>query len=117
MFRELHKTLTCPACATVIAEAAYRPFPGLLTLTSPDGTVLQPLSAAVQLRLAQDRLDAATTAGETATAQARLDFVRRNIGELIFDLRCRNGHSTLRTMPQVARALRRTPGQWVSAGS
>ena len=41
----------------------------------------------------------------------RADFVRRHLGELMYDLRCRNGHSTLRTMPQLVRALRRAGGR------
>ncbi|MDX6325695.1 MAG: hypothetical protein QOK15_2049, partial [Nocardioidaceae bacterium] len=93
------------------------PWSGDLRLTSPERTPLQPIAAAVQMRLAESRLAAASSAGDRATAQARVDFVRRNISELIFDLRCRNGHSTLRTMPQIARALRRTPGQWVDPGA
>jgi hypothetical protein len=116
VFRKIEKALTCPACGAVIAEAAYRPWPGILTLTSPDGAVLQPIGAGVQARIAETQLERATTSGDVATAQARLDFLSKNISELIVDLRCRNGHSTLRTMPQIATALRRTPGKWVSIG-
>lgn len=116
MFRQLRKLLTCPACGAVIAQAAYRQWPGTLTLTSPDGAFLQPTGAAIQAQIAQAQLDRSTTSGEAATAQARLDFIHKNITELVFDLRCPNGHSTLRTMPQIATALRRTPGNWVSVG-
>jgi hypothetical protein len=42
-------------------------------------------------------------------------YVRRNLCELIFDLRCPRGHRTLTTMPSLARALRTTPGRWVPA--
>ena len=40
-------------------------------------------------------------------------FVRRHLGELMYDLRCRNGHSTLRTTPQLVRAVRHAQGRWV----
>jgi hypothetical protein len=116
VFRRLNKTLTCPACGTVIAAASYRPWRGDLTVTSVDGTPLQPLSGAVQLRLAQMRLDEASTVGERAAGQARLDFVRRNLSELLYEFRCREGHSTLCSMPQLASAMRAARGEWVRVG-
>ena len=67
----------------------------------------------VALRLVQPDITSASVE-DLEEAQARLDFVKRNIGELIYDIRCRRGHATLRTGPQIARALRRTPGRWVS---
>jgi hypothetical protein len=119
LFRRLRKKLTCPACGDVIADAAYRPWPGDLNLTTVAGAPLQPVSVTLQLRSAQQRLAEATTTGEEATVRARIEFLRRNIGELIYDLRCHHGHSTLCTMPEIARAMRRTPGDWISirAGS
>jgi hypothetical protein len=35
----------------------------------------------------------------------------------VFELRCRNGHRTLRTMPQIVRAMRSSPGAWVDLRS
>jgi hypothetical protein len=65
------------------------------------------------MRLAEQDL-AAAAAEDADQAQARLDFLNDHIGELIYDLRCRRGHSTLRTGPQIIRAMRRTAGRWVS---
>jgi hypothetical protein len=42
-----------------------------------------------------------------------VDFVRRHLGELMYDLRCRRGHRTVQTMPAIVRAMRQTPGGWV----
>jgi hypothetical protein len=72
-----------------------------------------PSGWAIQLRLAEQDV-AATASDDLQEAQPRLDFVRRNIGELIYDIRCRRGHSTLRTGPQITRAVRRAKGRWVS---
>ena len=38
------------------------------------------------------------------------------MSELAYDLRCRNGHRVLRTVPQIVRAMRGSPGAWVSLG-
>jgi hypothetical protein len=109
------KQLTCPRCDDVVADAMYRPWAGRLTVSSTEGEPITPSRWAIQLRLAEQELAAATAAAEgVVPAQARLDFLKDHIGELIYDIRCRRGHSTLRTGPQIIRALRRTPGRWVS---
>ena len=113
MLRGVSKQLTCPGCGDVVADAVYWPWSGRLTLTSTEGYQITPARWAVQLRLVEQDL-ASVAVGDREKAQARLDFVKRNIGELIYDIPCRRGHSTLRTGPQITRALRRTPGRWVS---
>lgn len=111
----LTKQLTCPQCDDVVADAVYRPWAARLTVISTEGQLITPSRWAIQIRLAEQDLAAATAAAEgVAPAQARLDFLKGHIGELIYDIRCRRGHSTLRTAPQIIRALRRTPGRWVS---
>ena len=100
--RTVDKQLTCPACGDVIAAVAYRPWPGNLTLTSPDGYRIQPVGGALLLRQAEEQ-----------AAADRIAFVRRNLGELLYDLRCRRGHSTLSTAPRLVQAVRATPGAWV----
>jgi hypothetical protein len=114
--RQVRKLLTCPGCGVVVAEAVLVAWLGKLELTSTEGRLLQPTAVWLQVGSAQQQLAAATSVAESLQAQSRLDFLRRNAGELVYDLTCRNGHSTLRTMPQLVRALRRTPGQWVSLG-
>ncbi|MBV8997356.1 MAG: hypothetical protein JO287_27500 [Pseudonocardiales bacterium] len=107
------KQLTCPDCDDVVADVVYRPWAGRLTVSSTEGDPIMPSRWAIQMRLAEQDL-AAAAADSVAPAQARLDFLKSHIGELIYDIRCRRGHSTLRTGPQIIRALRRTPGRWVS---
>ena len=111
-FRRLVKQLTCPQCGDVMADADYRPLPPALRLSHPDGTLLQPTGGAVLVRLAQRQLDDPDDPGHAQAAE-RLEFLRRNLGELMYDLRCRRGHVTLATMPGIIRAMRRTPGRWV----
>ena len=101
--RAVEKHLTCPACGDLIAAAVYRPLAGQLVLTAPAGHQLQPTGGELLLRRFADDPD-------------RLAYVRRNLGELIFDLRCPRGHETLVTMPALVRAMRSTPGRWVPAG-
>jgi hypothetical protein len=107
------KQLTCPRCDDVVADAVYRPWAGRLGVTSTEGDPITPSDWAAQMRLAEQDL-AAAAPEDVDQAQQRLDFLNGHIGELIYDIRCRRGHSTLRTGPQIIRALRRAPGRWVS---
>jgi hypothetical protein len=102
----LEKELTCPTCGVVVAHAAHRRFPSRLVMTDPDGFPVVPESVALQLQRARERDD------EDAVA-----FLRRHVTELVVELRCRNGHRTLRTVPQVVRAMRGSPGAWVDLRS
>jgi N-formylglutamate amidohydrolase len=97
----------------VVADADYRPFPSALRLRDVDGALLQPTGGAVLVRLAQRQLEDPHDPGH-AQAEERLEYLRRNFGELMYDLRCRRGHVTLATMPGIIRAMRRTSGRWVS---
>jgi hypothetical protein len=108
------KQLTCPACGVVIAEATYQRFPGNLVLVDPDGARLQPEAVRDQLRRAQSAAASAASAGAEPHARDRIAFLEHNLGELVYDLRCRNGHSLLRGMPQLVQAVRDAAGQWVS---
>ena len=109
----ISKKLTCPTCGVVIADGTYQRWPGNLILVSPEGVRLQPESVAVQLRRAQAERSGSSPGGTNELDDARVDFLRRHLGELVYDLRCRNGHSTVRTMPQLVRAIQSAHGQWV----
>ena len=111
-FRRLVKQLTCPRCGDVVADAEYRPFPSTLRLHDTAGTLLQPTGGAVLVRLAQRQLADPGDPGH-GDAEDRLEYLRDNLGELMYDLRCPRGHVTLATMPGIVRAMRRTPGRWV----
>jgi hypothetical protein len=103
--REIAKQVTCPACGDIVATAAYRPLSGNLVLTAPDGRRLDPTPGPVLMRQLE----------QWESMQDRVAWVQCNLEERIFDLRCRRGHSTLATMPRLARTIRSTPGRWIPA--
>jgi hypothetical protein len=110
----LVKQLVCPRCGDVLAGAEYRAFPPRLTLTSLDGSPLQPVGGAVLVRaLEREAVEAPPTDQEEA--ERRLGAGRRNLGELMYDLRCPRGHRTVQTVPALVRAVKRTQGRWVPA--
>ena len=98
----LEKELTCPSCGVVVAHAGHRRFPPRLVLTSPEGPPVVSESVGLLMTLARQRRD-----------DDALAFLRRYPDERVFELHCRNGHRTLRTMPQIVRAMRHSPGAWV----
>ena len=108
------KKILCPKCGDVLADADYRPLVGSLALCGPDGYQLAPQMGAVHTRRAEQELASASSAPAADEARARLEFIRRHAGEVIYDLPCHRGHYTLATAPQITRALRRAKGDWVS---
>ena len=110
--KRLEKLLTCPYCASVIGDARYRPLAGWLRITAPDGTELVPQHAGILRRRAEQELAVSPEGAERDAAQARLDFVIRHAGELMYELPCLSGHRVLATAPQITRAMRRAGGTW-----
>ena len=110
------KKLLCPRCGDVLADADYRPMVGSLALSAAEGYQLSPQMGAVHLRRAEQELASADSTAGADEARARLEFVRRYVSELMYDLPCHRGHYTLATAPQITRALRRAKGHWVSLG-
>jgi hypothetical protein len=111
------KQLACGQCGEVFADAFYRPWTGTLIIKSlTDDRRLTPLTPGFEFRLAQQRMTAGQGT-EQAAARRRADFISRHVGERIYDLPCQRRHSNLATAPQIARALRRTEGRWVSLDS
>jgi hypothetical protein len=112
-FVRLSKPLVCAHCDAVIGTAAYRPLVSWrLDITSPEGDRLTPVAAPLLLRIAEQQL-ANAAPEERDEAQWRVRFIARQLLEVIYDLPCRQGHRTLMTSPQVARALRQAKGNWV----
>jgi hypothetical protein len=107
------KQVTCPGCDDVLAEARYTRYPPNLVLTSPDGELIQPENVGNQLRRAQERVATAASDVARAEAAAQAEKLEKLLGELVYDLRCRRGHVTIRSMPQVIAAMRRAGGAWV----
>jgi hypothetical protein len=111
----LSRELTCPQCGDVIGRATLRRFTGWLTITLPDGSVAGFSEGAVQLRVAQQRLNAAPE-GDKERAQRQVDYVQRVAGEQVYDLRCPRGHHTMISSPHIILAMRRTGGDLARLG-
>ena len=116
VFRRVTKKLLCPRCGDVLADADYRPVAGSLALSAPGGYQLTPQMGAIHIQRAEQELASASSTADASEARTRLEFIRRNAGELLYDLPCHQGHYTLATAPQITRALRRAKGDWVSLG-
>jgi hypothetical protein len=114
IFRRVTTKLLCPQCGDVLADADYRPVAGSLALSGPGGHRLTPQMGAIHTRRAEQELASASSPGGADEARARLEFIRRHAGELMYDLPCHQGHYTLATAPQITRVLRRAKGGWVS---
>jgi len=106
------KQLICPHCGQMMAAAAFRVFGGL-RITTPDGFPLAPVTGHLLLTVAEQRL-ASAPAEDYPEAKRRLDFIVRNAGDRFYDIKCPAGHYTLKTAPEITRAIRRAPGNQVS---
>ncbi|AEV86577.1 hypothetical protein ACWT_5560 [Actinoplanes sp. SE50] len=105
----VRKQLLCPACGDVLADALHRRFPAQLMLRAPAGWEIMPRrSAAVERELLAGDLPGDP---DRATLQAML---LRHHADLIYTLTCPRGHVTYRAAPDLVRALRTTPGNWVT---
>jgi hypothetical protein len=114
VFKRMTKKVLCPRCGDVLADADYRPMAGSLALSAPSGHQLTPEMGATHIRRAEQELASADSSAGADEARARLEFIRRHVGELMYDLPCHQGHYTLATAPQITKALRRAKGDWVS---
>ena len=65
------------------------------------------------LTIAGQRLESAS-AEDYPEAKRRLDFIERNTGDRLYDIKCPGGHYTLKTGHQIFRAIRRAAGDQVS---
>jgi hypothetical protein len=107
------KQLVCLRCGEVIGDVVFRPLAWTLRVTAPDGRQLVPQEGAVQVRLAEQQVAAASSGGEEAEATARLKFIKSHVGELMYDLSCPRGHHTMATAPQITQAIRKSKGSSV----
>ena len=84
-----------------------------LRITTPDGVLLPPVTDHLLLTIAEQRLKSAS-AEDYPESKRRLDFIVRNAGDRLYDLKCPGGHYTLKTAPEITRAIRRATGDQVS---
>ena len=106
------KQLICPRCGQVTAAAVFRVFGGL-RITTPGGVLLPPVTGDLLLTIAEQRLKSAS-AEDHPEAKRRLDYIVRNAGDRLYDIKCPAGHYTLKTAPEITRAIRGTAGDQVS---
>jgi ribosomal protein S27E len=106
------KQLICPVCGQVMATALWRALRGL-QITMPGGWVLMPGNDALLLQIAQQHL-ASAAADDRPEAQRRLDLILRNAGDRFYDIKCPRGHYTLKTAPEITKAIRTTAGDQVT---
>jgi len=112
VLRQVRKQLLCPRCDDVV----YVPWIGSLIITSVESCQVTPSGWALQLRWVEQDL-ALASMDDRAEAQARCDFVSRNVGEVIYDIRCRRGHSTLRVLTMTVELARRAVAVRIIEGS
>jgi hypothetical protein len=101
-----------------MATAIFRAFGGLpifgvLRITTPDGLPLSPVRDDLLLQIAEQHL-ASASAEDYPEAKRRRDAILRDAGDRFYDIKCPRGHYTLKTAPQITRAIRRAPGAQVS---
>ena len=101
------KQMICPRCQQIMASAVFRLIGGL-RITTMDGILLPPVTGHLLVTVAQQRLESAS-AEDYPEAKRRLDFVVRHSGDRFYDIKCPNGHYTLKTAPQITKAIRRAP--------
>jgi hypothetical protein len=106
------KQLICPECEQVMGTASWQLFTGL-RIMSPDGFRLTPVSNDLMFRSTEQRL-ASASAQDRPEASRRREFVLSHPGDRLYDIKCPNGHNTLTTAPLITKAIRRTPGNWVT---
>ncbi|MGH3412853.1 MAG: hypothetical protein ACRDPH_07225 [Marmoricola sp.] len=112
--RTLRRQLTCPECGDVVADVAYRPLLGSLVITALAGYQIMPSRLSDLRQLTAQQL---AEAGNTdIRLRERLAFIDANWQEMIYEIPCGRGHSTLCTAPQIATAVRRSAGRWVDLG-
>lgn len=109
----VEKQLVCLRCGELIGNVLFRPLAWTLRITAPGGGDLVPETGAIHVRLAEQQVAAASSPGEEAEAAARLKFIKRHIGELMYSLPCPRGHRTMATAPQITRAIRHSKGKRV----
>ena len=63
--------------------------------------------------IAQQHL-ASADADDLPEAQRRLDLILRNAGDRFYDIKCPQGHYTLKAAPQITKAIRTTAGDQVT---
>lgn len=105
------KQLICPVCGQVMATAVWRML--RLEITTLDGFMMSPVSDDLLLTIAEQRL-ASASADDHAEAQRRLNVIMRKAGERFYDIKCPQGNYTLKTAPEITKAIRHAAGDQVT---
>ncbi len=95
MFRGYDRELVCSRCRSVIAWIRLRPF-SLLQIRDTLGHEVTPLGGTVAMGAAEVELSDAKAAadasgdGNVRAAQRRIDYLRREAGEVFYAFTCPN---------------------------
>ena len=116
MFRGYDRELVCSHCRSVIAWIRLRPF-SLMKIRDTNTQEVTPLGGAVAMRAAEVRLadaEAATSDstedGEVRAARRHVDYLRREAGEVIYELKCPTcGTRYDRSLPHLTKDVRHAP--------
>ncbi|MEU8661817.1 hypothetical protein [Actinoplanes philippinensis] len=108
----VRRRLLCPACGDVIGDAAYRRWPGSLVIRAAAGHDITPIAAGLMRRMVEREVAEASSPAAREAGTARSRYVTDNITDLIYDLRCPRGHSTLRSAPSIIRSMTAAHGEW-----
>jgi hypothetical protein len=65
------------------------------------------------LTIAMQQLEPAS-AEDYPEAKRRRDYIWLSADDTLYDIKCRCGHYTLTTAPEITRAIRRAKGGWAS---
>ncbi len=119
VFGPYDRELVCGRCRSVMAFVQIRPL-RLARVYSVQGPEVYPYGGHAAVLDAEARLARAVAAheespGEAAEAEVdaarrRVAYARRQFGETVVDVECTCGASYLRSMPDIAKAVRKASG-------
>lgn len=123
LFRGYDRELTCSRCRAVIAWIRIRPF-ALLQIRDPAGHQVTPLGGSVAMRVMQSRLgrlaeetpppyEVEDHEREVARVHRDIGYLRKEAGEVIYELECVCGARYLRSLPHLTAGVRRATGSRV----
>jgi hypothetical protein len=117
VLRSYERELVCSRCRNVIAWIRLGPV-ALIKIRHVSGYAVTPLGGAVAMRILKTRLASAQRALDAApngdpdlqlaviVNRERIDYLRRDAGELVYELDCACGASWLRSLPHLAHEVR-----------
>jgi hypothetical protein len=124
--RGYERELSCTACRNVVAWVRLRPW-ALMQIRHVSGYEITPLGGAVAMGILQTRLGDAERAADRPgfdlhdedqilDLRRRIDYLRGEAGEVIYELECPCGARYLRSLPHLIETVRAAPSGRVPLG-